>query len=60
MTDAEAYVSAALGRGGRGSGPNKEGDMPTLLARNAEVLVIMDDERREIPGGGVFARDVGG
>src|SRR6201995_5726001 len=31
--------------------------MPTLLARNAEILVTMDDERREIPGGGLFARD---
>jgi 8-oxoguanine deaminase len=31
--------------------------MATLLARNAEMLVTMDDERREIPGGGLFARD---
>jgi len=31
--------------------------MPTLLAKNAEVLVTMDDERREIPGGGIFVRD---
>jgi 8-oxoguanine deaminase len=31
--------------------------MPTLLLRNAAVLVTMDDERREIPGGGLFCRD---
>jgi len=31
--------------------------MPTLLVRNAAVLVTMDDERREIAGGGLFARD---
>ncbi len=31
--------------------------MSTLLARNAEMLVTMDDERREITGGGLFARD---
>jgi cytosine/adenosine deaminase-related metal-dependent hydrolase len=27
----------------------------TLLLKNAEVLVTMDEERREIPGGGVYA-----
>ncbi len=31
--------------------------MPTLLVRNAAILVTMDEERREIPGGGLFARD---
>jgi len=31
--------------------------MSTLLIRNAEVLVTMDPERREIRGGGLFARD---
>lgn len=31
--------------------------MSTLLAKNAEVLVTMDEERREIPGGGIFVRD---
>lgn len=31
--------------------------MGTLLVRNAHVLVTMDDERREIPQGGFFARD---
>ncbi|MFT0860843.1 8-oxoguanine deaminase [Ancylobacter sp. G4_0304] len=31
--------------------------MTTLLARNATVLVTMDGARREIPGGGLFARD---
>jgi cytosine/adenosine deaminase-related metal-dependent hydrolase len=31
--------------------------MPTLLAKNAEILVTMDDERREIPDGGIFVRD---
>ena len=31
--------------------------MATLLVRNAEVLVTMDDARREIAGGGLFARD---
>lgn len=31
--------------------------MSTLLAKNAHVLVTMDDERREIAGGGLFIRD---
>lgn len=31
--------------------------MATLLARNATVLVTMDGTRREIPGGGIFARN---
>ncbi len=31
--------------------------MPTLLVRNAEILVTMDDARRRIPDGGLFARD---
>lgn len=31
--------------------------MPTLLVKNADVLVTMDEARREIPGGGLFARD---
>ncbi len=31
--------------------------MATLLVRNAEVLVTMDQDRRELPGGGLFARD---
>lgn len=31
--------------------------MTTLLVRNAEVLVAMDDAGTEIPGGGLFARD---
>jgi cytosine/adenosine deaminase-related metal-dependent hydrolase len=31
--------------------------MATLLVRNADVLVTMDESRREIPGGGLFARD---
>ena len=31
--------------------------MPTLLIRNADILVTMDDARREIPDGGFFARD---
>ncbi|SLN76045.1 8-oxoguanine deaminase [Oceanibacterium hippocampi] len=31
--------------------------MATLLARNAERLVTMDGTRREIAGGGLFARD---
>ena len=31
--------------------------MGTLLIRNAEILVTMDDHRREIPGGGLFIRD---
>ncbi len=29
----------------------------TLLVRNTALLVTMDDQRREIPGGGFFARD---
>jgi cytosine/adenosine deaminase-related metal-dependent hydrolase len=31
--------------------------MPTLLVKNAAVLVTMDDTRREIAGGGLYARD---
>lgn len=31
--------------------------MTTLLVRNATLLVTMDDHRREIPGGGLFARN---
>ncbi len=31
--------------------------MATLLVRNAHVLVTMDGERREIPGGGLFIRN---
>jgi cytosine/adenosine deaminase-related metal-dependent hydrolase len=31
--------------------------MSTLLVKNAYVLVTMDDGRREITGGGLFARD---
>ena len=31
--------------------------MPTLLIRNARLLVTMDAQRREIAGGGVFVRD---
>ena len=31
--------------------------MGTLLVRNADVLVTMDAQRREIEGGGLFARD---
>ena len=31
--------------------------MPSLLVRNAEILVTMDSQRREIAGGGFFVRD---
>ncbi len=31
--------------------------MASLLVKNADVLVTMDAARREIPGGGLFARD---
>ena len=31
--------------------------MPTFLLKNATVLVTMDERRREIAGGGFFARD---
>src|SRR5512139_3265373 len=31
--------------------------MPTLLLRHASMLVTMDDERRQIPDGGLFAED---
>ncbi len=31
--------------------------MPTLLIRNATVLVTMDNHQREIPDGGLFIRD---
>jgi cytosine/adenosine deaminase-related metal-dependent hydrolase len=31
--------------------------MSTLLVRNAEILVTMDPDRREIPGGGLFISD---
>ncbi len=31
--------------------------MPTLLLKNATLLVTMDDERRRLPGGGLFVED---
>ena len=31
--------------------------MSTLLVRNANLLITMDDQRREIAGGGMFIRD---
>jgi 8-oxoguanine deaminase len=31
--------------------------MTTLLLKNAEILVTMDDHRREIPGGGLYIKD---
>ncbi len=31
--------------------------MPSLLIKNAALLITMDDQRREIAGGGLFARD---
>lgn len=31
--------------------------MSTLLIRNAALLVTMDEQRREIPGGGIYAED---
>lgn len=31
--------------------------MSTLLVKNAEVIVTMDDHHQEIPGGGFFVRD---
>ncbi len=31
--------------------------MPTLLARNADMVVTMDDGRRELPNAGLFVRD---
>jgi len=31
--------------------------MTTLLARNADILVSMDPQRREIKGGGLYAED---
>ena len=31
--------------------------MTTILAKNAEMLITMDGERREIPRGGLFVRD---
>lgn len=31
--------------------------MTSLLVRNADLLITMDDHRREIPGGGLFVRD---
>jgi 8-oxoguanine deaminase len=31
--------------------------MSTLLIRNADILVTMDDERRELPNAGLFVRD---
>ena len=32
-------------------------DMGTFLLKNTQILVTMDDHRREIPGGGLFIRD---
>ena len=31
--------------------------MPTLLAKNASVVVTMDDGRRELSNAGLFVRD---
>ena len=31
--------------------------MPTLLVKNAQVLVTMDDHRQEIHRGGLFVKD---
>lgn len=31
--------------------------MPTLLARNAEILVTMDGQRRELKSAGIYAED---
>jgi len=31
--------------------------MSTLLVKNAQILVTMDDHRREIPDGGLFIKD---
>lgn len=31
--------------------------MSTLLVKNADLLITMDDRRRKIPGGGLFVRD---
>jgi 8-oxoguanine deaminase len=31
--------------------------MSTLLVKNADLLITMDDQRRRIPDGGLFARD---
>jgi len=31
--------------------------MPTLLARNADVLVTMDGKRRELKNAGLYAED---
>ncbi len=35
----------------------RNGPLPTLLARNAEVLVTMDGDRRELKGAGLYAED---
>jgi 8-oxoguanine deaminase len=39
------------------SGVRRETAMATLLVKNSHTLVTMDDQRREIPGGGLFIRD---
>ena len=31
--------------------------MPSLLAKNADVLVTMDGQRRELKGAGLYAED---
>ena len=31
--------------------------MPTLLVKNATLLVTMDDERRRLAGGGLYVED---
>jgi 8-oxoguanine deaminase len=35
----------------------REGHMPSLLIKHAQVLVTMDDQRREIPDGALLVRD---
>ena len=39
------------------AGKARGGNVATLLARNADVLVTMDGERRELRDAGLFARD---
>ena len=52
-----AGIWRATGDGRRVTADDYRHPVSTFLLKNAQVLVTMDDRRREIAGGGLFARD---
>ena len=59
--ETELAAACARGRGDRAAAASRHAaglsPMATLLIKNAGILVTMDDRRREIEGGDLFARD---